>query len=166
VRMMQAVLPHMREQGSGTVVNVTSVSGVVAGPLAGFYSATKFALEAITESASLELGHFGVRVLSVQPGYIDTSFGDNSTNYGEDEPPYDELAKMWTEAESAISATAGGEVQGPELVARVIADAVESDDSKRHWPAGADAEMIIGARESLGYAQFESTMREMLKLDW
>ena len=81
-------------------MNVTSVSGVVAAPLAGFYSATKFALEALTEAARLELGHYGVRVLSVQPGFIETSFGDNSTNYGEDEPPYDELAKLWSEAEA------------------------------------------------------------------
>jgi NAD(P)-dependent dehydrogenase (short-subunit alcohol dehydrogenase family) len=107
-RMMQAVLPAWRERGRGTVVNVTSVSGVVAAPLSGFYSATKFALEAITEAARVELEHFGVRVLSVQPGYIETSFGANSTNYGEDEPPYDELAKLWTEAEATIGAAGGG----------------------------------------------------------
>src|SRR3954452_17394295 len=156
VRMMQAVLPAMRERGSGTIVNVTSVSGVVAGPLAGFYSATKFALEAITEAARIELAHFGVRVLSVEPGYIETAFGDNSTNYGEDEAPYDELAKLWTEAETAISSASGGAAQGPDLVARVIADAIESDDAKRFWPAGADAEMIVGAREALGYEKFEA----------
>ena len=166
VRMMQGVIPAMRERRSGTIVNVTSVAGVVASPLAGFYSATKFALEAVSEAARLELGHFGVRVLTVEPGYIETAFGTNSTNYGEDEPPYDELAKLWTEAETALAAASGGEPQHPDLVARVIADAIESGNSKRRWPAGADAEMIVGARESLGYEQFESTMREMLKLDW
>jgi hypothetical protein len=59
-----------------------------------------------------------------------------------------------------------GEAQTPDLVAKVIADAIEGDDAKLHWPAGADAEMIIGARESLGYAQFEATMRAMLNLEW
>src|SRR4051794_17931133 len=57
VRMMQGVLPAMRERGQGTVVNVTSVAGVAVSPLSAFYSATKFALEAITEAARLELGH-------------------------------------------------------------------------------------------------------------
>ncbi len=166
VRIMQAVLPVMRERRSGTIVNVTSVSGVVAGPLAGFYSATKFALEAVTEAARIELGHYDVRVLSVQPGYIETAFGDNSTNYGEDESPYDELAKLWTEAEATIAGTAGGEPQQADLVARVIADAIESGESKRHWPAGADAEMIVGTRESMPYDQFEAAMRAMLGLDW
>ena len=166
VRMMQAVMPAWRERGSGTIVNVTSVSGVVAAPLAGFYSATKFALEALTEAARLELGHYGVRVLSVQPGFIETSFGDNSTNYGEDEPPYDELAKLWSEAEATLAGSAGGEPQQADLVAHVIADALESTESKRHWPAGADAELIVGTREATPYDQFEATMRAMLNVDW
>src|SRR3954471_4795258 len=115
VRMMQAVLPAMRERGSGTVVNVTSVAGVAVSPLSAFYSATKFALEAITEAARLELGHFGVRVLSVEPGYIETEFGNNSTAYGEDVAPYDELAKIWDEAQGVISGAGGGEPQRAEL---------------------------------------------------
>jgi NAD(P)-dependent dehydrogenase (short-subunit alcohol dehydrogenase family) len=167
VRMMQAVMPGWRERGSGTIVNVTSVSGVVAAPLSGFYSATKFALEAVTEAARIELGHYGVRVLSVQPGYIETAFGANTTNYGEDEPPYDELAKLWTEAENTLAMTGGNdERQQADMVARVIADAVESNESKRHWPAGTDAEMIVGTRETTPYDQFEAAMRAMLNLDW
>ena len=75
--MIQAFVPAVRERGSGTIVNVTSVSGIVGGPLAGFYSATKFALEALSESLHLEVGHFGVKVLVVEPGAIATRFGDN-----------------------------------------------------------------------------------------
>ncbi len=165
VRMMQAVIPAMRERGSGTIVNVTSVAGIAAQPLGGFYSATKFAMEAVTESARLELGHFGVRVLSVEPGFIETEFGTNSTRHGEDEAPYDELAKIWSDAVTVIEGT-NGQPQTARLVAHVITDALEGNESKRFLPAGADAEMIIGAREGLGYEQFEATMREMLSLDW
>jgi NAD(P)-dependent dehydrogenase (short-subunit alcohol dehydrogenase family) len=165
VRMMQAVLPDMRTRGSGVVVNVTSVAGIVAAPLSGFYSATKYALEAVTEAARLELGHFGVRVLAVEPGYIETSFGDNSASYGEDVAPYDELAAVWEKAQGVIEG-ANGQPQTPELVARVIADAIETDDRRLHVPAGTDADMIIATRESMDYATFEATMRQMLEIDW
>src|SRR5580658_1578070 len=80
-RMIQAFVPAMRERGSGTVVNVTSVAGVVAAPLAGFYSATKFALEALSEALHLEVGHFGVKVLVVEPGSIETRFGGNMVDF-------------------------------------------------------------------------------------
>ncbi|HEY4378115.1 MAG TPA: SDR family NAD(P)-dependent oxidoreductase, partial [Acidimicrobiales bacterium] len=59
LRMIRAVVPAMRERGSGVVVNVSSVEGRVAGPLAGIYSATKHAIEAIAESLQFEIGHFG-----------------------------------------------------------------------------------------------------------
>ena len=107
VRMIQAVLPadaragqrHDRERhvARGRRGRRRSTA---------FYSATKFALEALTEALHLEVGHFGIRVLSVEPGYIETEFGNNSKAYGEDEAPYDELAKIWDEAQTVISAPA------------------------------------------------------------
>ena len=83
-RMVQAVLPAMRERGSGTIVNVSSVAGVVAGPLNGFYAASKHALEAMSESLHYEVGHFGVRVVIIEPGAFATAFGDNARRHGED----------------------------------------------------------------------------------
>ena len=70
LRLVQQVLPQWRSRGSGVIVNVSSVQGRVATPLEGPYSATKHALEAISESMHYELGHFGIRVVIVQPGYI------------------------------------------------------------------------------------------------
>lgn len=74
VRVMQAVLPGMRDRGSGTLVNVTSLGAHVALPLHGFYCASKFAVHAITEAARLELSHFGVRVVAVAPGFVDSGW--------------------------------------------------------------------------------------------
>ena len=70
VRLIQAFVPGMRERRSGVVVNISSVAGHVAQPLDGFYAATKHALEAISEALYVELAHFGVRVVIVEPGFI------------------------------------------------------------------------------------------------
>jgi len=162
-RMIQAFAPAMREQGSGSIVNVSSVAGIVGGPLSGFYSATKFALEALSESLHLEIGHFGVRVLVVEPGSIATRFGDNMVDL-RGEGPYAELAKKWEGAMSVL----GGEqpAPGPELVATKICDALQEEHSPLRLPVGADAEMIAASRQGVSYEDFEAAMRAFLQIDW
>jgi len=163
-RMIQAFLPGMRAQGSGWVVNVTSVAGVVAGPLAGFYAATKFALEALSESLHLEVGHFGVRVLIVEPGGIETAFGTNMVDLRGRPGPYKALADLW---EGSLDTLRSGEgPPGPEAVATAICDALGSDDPPLRLPVGTDAELITSTRESSSYADFEAAMRQVLQLDW
>src|SRR3954452_18457168 len=73
LRMIQAVLPGWRKRGSGVIVNVSSVSGRRASPLEAAYSASKFALEALTESLHCEVRHFGIRSVLIEPGAIATS---------------------------------------------------------------------------------------------
>ena len=68
LRMIQAVVPAWHERGSGVIVNVSSIQGRVATPLEGAYAASKYALEAISETLHYELGHFGIRVVIVEPG--------------------------------------------------------------------------------------------------
>ena len=70
LRIIQAVLPAWRKRGSGVIVNVSSVSGRVSSPLEAAYSASKFALEAFTESLHLEVRHFGIRCVLIEPGTI------------------------------------------------------------------------------------------------
>jgi NAD(P)-dependent dehydrogenase (short-subunit alcohol dehydrogenase family) len=162
-RMIQAFVPAMREQGSGTIVNVSSVAGIVGGPLAGFYSATKFALEALSESLHLEVGHFGVRVLVVEPGAIATRFGDNMVDL-RGPGPYAELSKKW---ESAVGVLGGEEPPpGPELVATKICDALEEEHRPLRLPVGADAELIATSRQGASYDDFEAAMRGVLQIDW
>ena len=82
-RMIQAYVPGMRERGSGTVVNVTSTAGIAVALLGGYYSASKFALEAMSEALHLEVGHFGVRVIVIESGAIDTRFQANVVDHRE-----------------------------------------------------------------------------------
>jgi NAD(P)-dependent dehydrogenase (short-subunit alcohol dehydrogenase family) len=163
-RMIQAFVPAMRERGSGAVVNVTSVNGVVAGPLGGYYSASKFALEGLSESLHLEVGHFGVRVVVIEPGVIETRFRGNAIDHRPEPGPYAELATLW---EGALDTLAGGtDPPGPELVAATIGEALEAEPYRLRWPVGADADLVIGTRGAMTYDDFEASMREVLKLDW
>src|SRR5271155_2650202 len=77
VAAMQAVIPVMRQQGGGTIINISSVAGHIPLPFHAAYSATKFALNAIGKAAGMELKKEGIHVLTVCPGYVRTAFGKN-----------------------------------------------------------------------------------------
>ena len=163
-RMIQAFVPAMRERGSGAIVNVTSTAGIAAPPLGGYYAASKFAFEALSEALHLEVGHFGVRVLVIEPGVIETRFGQNVLDHRDEPGPYQELGRLWQGAQAKLS---GGEAApGPELVASVIVDALESDRKQLRWPVGTDAAMVAAARQGMSYDEFEAAMREVLELEW
>src|SRR5690606_4389310 len=78
VRMVQAVLPSMRRRGSGTIVNVGSIAGIVGGPGNGYYAASKFALEGLSEALRSEVGPLGLRVILLEPSGIRTDFHSRS----------------------------------------------------------------------------------------
>jgi short-subunit dehydrogenase len=77
---MQAVIPVMRQQGGGAIINISSVAGHIALPFQAVYSASKFALNAISAAAGVELKKSGIHVLTVCPGYVRTAFGDNAVH--------------------------------------------------------------------------------------
>jgi NAD(P)-dependent dehydrogenase (short-subunit alcohol dehydrogenase family) len=163
LRMMQAVLPQMRARGSGAIVNVSSVSGRVAAPLAGFYAASKFALEAMSEALHVEAGHFGVRTIVIEPGFFKTNISESHRDFGVDRPPYDELQTIMEKVGAQLGRAAA---PGPEVVATAIADALESPGLGPRVPVGTDAEMVLGARATMDDSSFEKAMREVLNLDW
>jgi NAD(P)-dependent dehydrogenase (short-subunit alcohol dehydrogenase family) len=162
VRMVQALAPGMRARSRGWIVNVTSTMGRVVAPLGGYYAASKWALEALSEAMDNELRHFGIRTIVIEPGYIDTPILESERPVVE--PPYDELARLW---EAAVAQLQGeGGPPGPEIVAVAIADAIEHDEPKLRYPVGADAEMILSLRDSMSYEEFVTTVRATLGIDW
>lgn len=163
LRMIGALVPAMRERGSGVVVNVTSVEGKVAAPLAGIYCGTKHALEAISESLAFEVGHFGVRVVIVEPGYIAPGM-KGAARHAEEGTPYEELRRQWSGADDTLVGPEGR--PGPELVGEAIAAAIEDPATPLRVPVGADAEMVLAARRSLDDASFTAAMRELLGITW
>jgi NADP-dependent 3-hydroxy acid dehydrogenase YdfG len=164
LRMMQACIPQMRERNRGVIVNVSSLAGRVSQPYGHMYSATKHAVEALTEGMKYELGHHGIRLHLIEPGVIDTAFRGNIRHFGKDHPAYVGLTEQW---EGATDKLRGDSPKpGPELVANVIADVVEDDASVLRHPVGDDAALVIATRETMSFEEFETTMRGVLGLDW
>lgn len=163
LRMMQAVLPEMRTRGSGLIINVSSVEGFVTSPLGGIYSASKHALEAFSDAARLEAGHFGVRVVAVEPGYFATPIQHKANPLDIASTPYAPLYEQWMGADEKLI---GGERPGPEPVAELIVSLISRDDLPARIPVGADAEMVAAVRAQSTDAEFEAAMRATLGLTW
>src|SRR3989440_4590715 len=130
VRMCQLVLPGMRRQSWGKIVNVSSMGGRLVFPGGGFYHATKFSVEAISDALRFEVAGFGVDVAIIEPGLIRTSFGDAAVGSMEDaaptDGPYGRFNSALAEATKGIYE--GGPLSklggGPETVARAIEKAI------------------------------------------
>ncbi len=164
-RLINAVLPEMRKRGRGVVINVSSVAGRVAAPLNGLYAASKYALEALSESLHYEVGHFGIRVHLVEPGGVETGFADSrrlvGAAAGDASSPYRELINQWEGAAGRL----GSGPSPARAVAEAILEAIEKGDKLR-YPVGQDAQMVLTVRKQMDDQQFESTMRQQLGLTW
>ncbi|MGZ4689930.1 MAG: SDR family oxidoreductase [Acidimicrobiia bacterium] len=162
MRVAQQLIPSWRDRGSGILVNVSSVQGRVATPLEGAYAASKYALEALSETMHYELAHFGIRVVIIQPGYIAPGMkrGTNHDGPGAYAPLWDQ----WDGTDAKVTGPDGR--PGPEIVAVAIADAIEDPAPPLRVPVGADAELILATRQKLDDATFEATMRRTLDFTW
>lgn len=166
-RLITTLLPSMRRRGHGVIVNVSSVAGRVAGPLNGLYAASKYALEALTETLNIEAGHFGVRAHIIEPGAVDTPFPGNRRLVGAGaggESPYAPLVEEWEGAFSRLSGPLGSRTQ-PQAVAAIILEAIERGEKLR-YPAGPDAQMVLLARKQMDDETFIATMRQQLGITW
>jgi NAD(P)-dependent dehydrogenase (short-subunit alcohol dehydrogenase family) len=162
LRVIQPLLPAWRRRGSGVIVNVSSIQGRVATPLDGAYSASKYALESLSETLHYELGHFGIRVVVIEPGYIAPGMKPAPRVPGD--PAYAQLWEEWEHTDRAVTGPAGR--PGPELVAGAILRAIEDPSTPLRVPVGEDAAMVLGARSSMDDAAFEAAMRTVLDATW
>ena len=144
VSLTRALLPHWRERGTGTVVQITSVGGLTTAPGFGPYCAAKHALEAISESLAAEVEPLGIRVLIVEPGAFRTSlFGSAFRSM----PPLDAYAPTVGGTRAYAESEAGKQLGDPDKAARAIVDAVSEGAPTLRLPLGADA--VAGIRGKL-----------------
>jgi NAD(P)-dependent dehydrogenase (short-subunit alcohol dehydrogenase family) len=136
VEVTKAVVPHVRAQGSGTVVQVSSMGGQVSMPGFGAYCAAKFALEGLSEALAAEVAPFGVRVLIVEPGAFRTEFGGARMHRSR---TIDAYAVSTSGTRGAVEAMDGTQPGDPAKAAAAIVRAVGSDDAPLRLALGADA---------------------------
>jgi NAD(P)-dependent dehydrogenase (short-subunit alcohol dehydrogenase family) len=156
----RAVLPSMRAQGSGVIVNLSSIGGRIAAPFAGMYSATKYALEAVSESLHYELHPFGIRVHVIEPGGYGTRFDANRMRADESESPYVDLQSRWDKVYGNVPGRRAD--ADPNEVAVAIYEAATQADHPLRRLVGADAELLGQLRNDLDDATFEHTIRTAL----
>ena len=144
LRVLRAALPRMRERRRGTIVNLSSVAGIVARPYGGLYSASKHALEAISEALYYEVKPFGIRVVVVEPGQYATQLLDNMVTA----PSFTAASPYWGHSQAFdvhVHKLAGGAPADPQEVARLVYDAVHDPQPRLRYLAGADAHLAAGA---------------------
>jgi NADP-dependent 3-hydroxy acid dehydrogenase YdfG len=150
IRMCQLVLPGMREQGSGTIINVGSMGGRLTFPGAGIYHSTKYALESISDSLRFEVRGFGVNVVLIEPGLIVTGFGDvaSGTATAIADGPYTDfnrhVAKLTSDAYTGPMSKLGG---GPETVAATVARALKARRPRARYAVTPSAHLMINQRK-------------------
>ncbi len=149
VRMCQLVLPGMREQRWGKIVNIGSMGGKLTFPGGGLYHASKYAVEAISDALRFEVRGFGVDVILVEPGLIVSGFADAATATVAPDAggPYarfnEAVAKQTVDAYNGPMSKLGG---GPEAVAKTIAGALQSGRPKPRYPVTLSAHLMINQR--------------------
>lgn len=159
MRTIQAVLPHMREQRSGRIVNVSSVLGFLPAPYMGLYSASKHAIEGLSETLDHEVRQFGIRVTLVEPAYTKTSLEANSPQAKSTLAAYDR------DRANVAAAVARDISKAPEpyAVATTIVDAALGKWRMRSTPAG-QASLLSKLRRFMPASLVDASLRKQLGL--
>ena len=158
----KAVLPHMRAQKSGTIINISSIGGQMTFPLGTLYHGTKFAVEGLSEALHFELEAVGVKVKIVEPGMINTDFGGRSFDFAVDEA-MSEYMPIVAGMQAAMGAF-GAQASEPQLVAEVIRTAATDGTTQLRYHAGADAEALLSARKAQDDETFISGIKDRMGL--
>jgi NAD(P)-dependent dehydrogenase (short-subunit alcohol dehydrogenase family) len=151
LRMCQLVLPAMRREGRGRIVNVSSMGGKLTFPGGGIYHATKYAVEAISDALRFEVRGFGVHVSVIEPGLIKTNFAETAVDsVSEDEGPYAKFNSAVQASTAGVYDSALGKLGGgPETVAKAIERAITARRPKTRYPVTASARFFMTQRALL-----------------
>lgn len=161
VRMVKAVLPLMRRQGHGQIINVSSLAGLSPVPFMGMYSASKFALEGYTEALRLEIEPFGIRVSQIEVGFLRTPMMNHRQVAVQRIAEYDPWRQRAFDAIRASEENG----PGPELVAAVVLKIASSRTPRLRYVTGKQARFVTSLRRFLPEGVFEQGARSTFRLD-
>lgn len=163
-RLTQLLIPAMRERGAGTIVNISSMGGRIYTLLGAWYHATKHALEGWSDCLRLELAPFGIRVVVVEPGLIDTGFGELLSERllgGAGGGAY--AAVRQAVVKSTQQAYGPGRATPPAVIAEVVARAVKSPRPRTRYVAGAYARPMLTIRKWFGDRLFDCMIMSQMR---
>lgn len=162
LRLIRKFIPGMRKAGKGIIVNISSAADRFAPPYGGSYASAKAALGMISEALHFELRHFGIKVILIESGAINTDMPKNQKHFSSSE--YQVLEnQMKLRAEKYFKET---ERPSPEEVALKIVNAIENPNSELKVPIGIDAEYLISMRQKMSDSEWEKHSPLLKDLDW
>lgn len=162
-RLTQLLLPAMRAKGKGTIVNITSMGGKIYTVLGAWYHATKHALEGWSDSLRLEVEPFGIRVVVIEPGLIETGFGSAASQGLLERSAQGPYAKMAESVAASMERSYGnGQGTDPKVIADVVGEAIKSARPKTRYAAGKYAKLMIGVRKWFGDRAFDRLIRSQM----
>jgi NAD(P)-dependent dehydrogenase (short-subunit alcohol dehydrogenase family) len=156
-RLTQLVLPHMRRQGGGHIINISSIGGKIYEPLGAWYHATKFAVEGLSDSLRLELAPFGIHVVVIEPGAIKTEWSGIAAESVLATSGTTAYARQATMVGNLLTAADSNPrlVSPPEVIADAVAKAVTARRPRTRYVVGGGAKPIILARRLLSDRAFD-----------
>jgi len=158
VRLTRAVLPQMRRRGSGTIVNISSMSAKIPWLFAGSYAASKAAVDSYSEALRFEVATFGIGVLLVAPGKVATDFGARFQIHGAQDDGYEPLSAAWGRQFTLPA-------PGPGLVADAVANALCDPDPPSRIVLGEDAAELLALRSRLADREFDQRFADYFGLE-
>ena len=157
------VIPYMRKEGEGTIINISSMGGKISFPLGTLYHGSKFAVEGMSEALSYELEAIGIKVKIIEPGMINTNFEGTVLKNLNVDPSQTEYAPFLEKVMAGMQ-NAGSKSSEPIVVAEKIYEAAMDGKNQLRYIAGADAEQIITARKQLDDDAYMAMMKQQMGL--
>ena len=164
VRVMQAVIPKMRKQGGGIIVNITSVGGRITFPLNSPYHATKFALEGLSESMQYELEPLGIKIIVIEPGGVGSNFLKNLKMASNTSDPLNSPYRSMQSSISEYFKQWSQNLMHPSEVAKAILQAVTADNPDFRYVVGKDAAMALESKRNMSDREFQNMMKKQINL--
>ena len=160
IRIIQKVAPVMRKQGSGDIVNISSIAGRIGFPVSTAYISSKFALEGLSESIRFELGPFGVNVIIIEPGVIKTNFFDSMkiAKRAKENDTYKEITKKVISGVKMMAEMG----TSPKEVANAIIKSLKEEKPLPRYVVGNDAAMFLEAKKMKTDIEFENYLKKEL----
>jgi NAD(P)-dependent dehydrogenase (short-subunit alcohol dehydrogenase family) len=159
IRVTQAVLPIMRKQGSGRIINISSGAGRIGYPGGSAYVSSKFALEGLSESMAYEIEQFGIKTVLVEPGFVRTNFGENiviARKTQNTNSPYSQMMQMMSSIRDKMLKNASD----ADLVAEVVVEAATAKEPNLRYLAGKDVQQMVAAKRSMSDEEFQKMMKQ------